>query len=69
MIGLYKTECTRTAVPHGGPDWAINDGEQPATGWVDWCNHRRLNSSLGYVSPDEHEAAHRAILNREPQPV
>jgi putative transposase len=69
VIGLYKTECIRTTVFHSGPYRTISDVEYATAGWVDWYNQRRLHSTLGYVSPDEYEAAHYATLNREPQPA
>ena len=69
VIGLYKTECIRTTVFHSGPYRTISDVEYATAGWVDWYNQRRLHSTLGYISPDECEAAHDATLNREPQPA
>jgi transposase InsO family protein len=69
IIGLFKTECLRTTVFHAGPYRTIADVEYATAGWVDWYNQRRLHSSLGYLSPVEHETAHYATLNREPQPA
>lgn len=69
MNGLYKTECIRTTVFHAGPCKALPDVEYATAGCLDWYNSRRLHSTLGYVPPAEHEAAHYAALNREPQPV
>ncbi len=69
VIGLYKTECVRSTVFHAGPYKTTADVEYATSGWVDWYNNRRLHSSLGYVAPAEHETAHYAALNREPQPV
>lgn len=69
VIGLFKTECIRTTVFHDQPFRTIADIEFATAGWIDWYNNRRLHSSLGYVPPVEHEAAHNAALNREPQPV
>ena len=65
IIGLFKTECLRTTVFHAGPYRTIADVEYATAGWVDWYNQRRLHSSLGYLSPVEHETAHLATLNRE----
>jgi putative transposase len=62
-------EPIRTTVFHSGPYRTISDVEYATAGWVDWYNQRRLHSTLGYVSPDEYEAAHYATLNREPQPA
>jgi transposase InsO family protein len=69
LIGLYKTECIRTTVFHAGPYRTIAEVEFATAGWVDWYNNRRLHSSLDYLTPVEHEAAHYATLTREPQPV
>ncbi len=67
--GLYKTECIRTTVFHDRPYKTIADVEYATAGWVDWYNQRRLHSSLGMMTPAEHENAHYATLNREPQPT
>ena len=69
VIGLFKTECIRTTVFHDGPYRSVHDVEYATAGWVDWYNHRRLHSSLGYLTPAEYEQAHYAALNREPEPV
>ena len=67
--GLYKAECIRTTVFHEGPYRNLADVEYGTSAWVDWYNTKRLHSTLGYVSPVAHEAAHYATLNREPQPA
>ncbi len=67
--GLYKAECIRTTVFHDGPYKTLADVEYATTGWVDWYNNRRLHGSLGHIPPIEHEQAHYAALNTEPQPV
>jgi len=40
--------------------------------WVDWFNNRRLHSQLGYVPPEEYEAAYYAHIQTSqpatPQP-
>jgi len=69
VIGLYKTECIRTAVFHAEPFRTVADVEYATAGWVDWYNQRRLHGTLGMLSPVEYEAAHYAALNREPQPT
>ena len=69
LIGLYKTECIATALFHHGPLKTLADLEYATAGWVDWYNHRRLHSSLGMLTPAEHEQAHYAALDTEPQPV
>ena len=40
--------------------------------WVDWYNNRRLHSILGYIPPNEFEAAYYAqpaALEPEPPPA
>jgi len=69
IIGLFKTEAIRTTVFHDGPFKTLADIEYATAGWVDWWNHRRLHSRLGMKTPVEHEQAHYAVLNREPQPI
>jgi len=54
VIGLYKTELVHWEGPWKGAD----DLELATLGWVDWFNHTRLHSSLGYRSPAEVEAEH-----------
>ena len=68
VIGLYKTECIRTTIFHAGPYRTIADVEYATAGWVDWYNHRRLHSSLGYHTPAEFEQAHYAALQPQEQP-
>lgn len=68
VIGLFKTECTRTTVLHAEPFRTVTDVENATAGWVDRYNNRRLPDSLGHVTPTEHEQAHYATLNRHPQP-
>ena len=55
--GLYKTELVRKQGPWRG----LEDLEFATLKWVDWYNHRRLFSALGYVPPAEYEASN----NRE----
>jgi len=50
-IGLYKAELIEPEGP-----WRHNEHVEFATlEWVDWYNHRRLHSSIGYVPPAEFE--------------
>jgi putative transposase len=57
-IGLYKTEAVGRISPFlTGPLKTIDDVEYPTMEWVDWYNNRRLHSRLGYIPPDEYEAA------------
>jgi putative transposase len=69
VIGLFKTECIHTTVFHYGPHKTIADVEYAAMGWVNWDNTRRLHSSIGFLTPLDHEAAYYAALTPEPQPV
>ncbi len=69
VIGLYKTECIRTTVFHDGPYKTIAEVEYATAAWAEWYNHSRLHGSLGMVTPVEHETAHYAALNPEPQPA
>jgi len=55
--GLYRMELVRRRRPWRG----LEDLEMLSLEWVDWYNHRRLFSALGYVSPAEYEASN----NRE----
>ncbi len=68
VIGLYKTECIRTTIFHGGPYRNIGDVEYATAGWVDWYNNRRLHSSLEMMTPVEFEQAHYATLTESRNP-
>jgi transposase InsO family protein len=68
IVGLYKTECIKPDVFHTGPLKTISDVEYATMAWVDWYNNDRLHSSLGYLPPAEHEAAHYAA-NTASQPA
>jgi putative transposase len=68
LIGLYKTECIRTTVFHTGAYKTLADVEYATAGWVDW-NNRRLHSTLGMLTPNEHEQAHYAALDPEVSPT
>ena len=50
--GLYKAELVYWEGPWRGAD----DLELATLGWVDWYNHTRIHSSLGYRPPAEVEA-------------
>jgi putative transposase len=69
LIGLYKTECIRTTVFHAGAFKTLADVEYATAGWTDWWNNRRLHSTLGMLTPDEHEQAHYAALDPEVSPT
>jgi len=51
VIGLYKTELVRRQGSWKG----LDDLEFATLEWVDWFNHRRLFSAIGYVPPAEYE--------------
>ncbi len=51
--GLYKAEL----VHRRGPWRGLEDLELATLEWVDWFNHRRLFSAIGYVPPAEYEAS------------
>ena len=36
---------------------SLEDLELATLEWVDWFNHRRLSSAIGYVPPAEYEAS------------
>lgn len=54
IIGLYKTEV----IHWQGPWRELGQVEYATLAWVDWFNHRRLLSSIGYLPPAELEAAY-----------
>ena len=43
-------------VERKGPWRGLDDLEYPTLEWVDWFNHSRLFSAIGYVPPAEYEA-------------
>jgi putative transposase len=69
IIGLFKTECIRTTIFHQGPYRSLVDIEYATAGWVDWWNNRRLHSSIGMITPTEHETAHYPANSSQIQPV
>lgn len=69
IIGLFKTECIRTAVFHEGPYRQLADVEFATAGWVVWWNNRRLHGTRGNLTPVEYERAYYEANVSEPQPV
>lgn len=53
-IGLYKTE----KINRRGPWKTLADVELATLEWVDWYNHERLHSAIGYSPPAEFEENH-----------
>jgi putative transposase len=51
-IGLYKTEL----IKQSGPWRSLGQVELATAEWVDWYNHTRLHSAIGYTPPDEYES-------------
>jgi len=63
--GLYKAELVYWEGPWRGAD----DLELATLGWVDWFNHTRIHSSLGYRTPAEIEAEHYRQTHAVEQPL
>ena len=52
-----------------GPWRGADDLELAALGWVDWFNHTRIHSSLGYLTPAQIEAEYYRHINAVEQPL
>ena len=65
--GLYKNECIKPE----GPIRTWAQAEYATAQWVDWYNHDRLHSTLGYRPPAEYEQAHydRLLAVLQPEPA
>ena len=63
--GLYKAELVYWEGPWRGAD----DLELATLGWVDWFNHTRIHSSLGYRTPAQIEAEYYRHINAVEQPL
>ena len=69
LSGVVRGKSRRTTLPdehaprpadlvhRRGPWRALEDLELATREWVDWFNHRRLSSAIGYVPPAEYEAS------------
>ena len=72
-IGLFKTEVISKDSPFRvHPARTVDDIEYATMEWIDWYNNRRLHSILGYIPPNEFEAAYYAqpaALQPEPPPA
>lgn len=63
--GLYKAEL----VYWEGPWRGVEDLELSTLGWVDWFNHTRLHSSLGYRTPAEIETEYHSHNHTAEHPL
>lgn len=59
IIGLFKTEVINFL----GPWKSVGQAEWETLKWVDWYNTERLQSAIGYVTPQEKEEAFFPDLN------
>lgn len=57
--GLFKTEVIR----RNGLRKNVDSVECAALEWVNWFNNQRLSSSIGYISPAQHETEYYDNLN------
>jgi putative transposase len=62
-IGLSKTEL----IKRRGPWRTLADVELGTAQWIEWYNARRLHSAIGYVPPNEYEAAYYATAHNSMQ--
>jgi hypothetical protein len=58
LTSLFKAECIRNPVLRGSGWRCIDDVELAVATYIDWYNHRRLHSEIGYVPPAEYETTH-----------
>ena len=58
--GLYKAELTHRRAP-----WKNRKSVKLATlKWIVWFNHKRLHSSIGYITPTKAEANYYSPLGK-----
>ena len=61
---------TKPSSSTGKDPWRGADDLEIATlGWVDWFNHTRFRSSLGYQTPAKIEAAYDRHTHADDQPL
>ena len=61
LNSLFKAQCIRNPVMRGsgwrGSGWrCIDDVELAVATYIDWYNHRRLHSEIGYLPPAEYRS-------------
>ncbi|MEV4974709.1 integrase core domain-containing protein [Streptomyces scopuliridis] len=62
--GSDLPETLRRLIEHQGPWRDADQVERAVVQWVGWYNTERLHSALGYLPPEEFEAAyHRSMTN------
>ena len=66
LNSIYKAELIRNLGPWNG----IDDLELATVEYIDWYNHHRLHSEIGYIPPVEHETNyHNTTPAQEPVSV
>ena len=69
-ISLSKNEAIRDDSPfRDGPLRRLGDVEWVTMAWVDWYNQHRQHSRIGYVSPEQYEAASSVDITTPAPPV
>ena len=65
LNSLFKAELVRNK----GPWRDITHLEIAVAEWVDWYNHRRLHSEIGYLPPTEYERVNAVKTQPEPATI
>ena len=65
VVGLYKNECVKI----DGPFRTVDELELATLSWVHWFNHKRLHSSIGYLTPVEAEQEYYRPTTPRQQPL
>ena len=64
VMGMYENEAIAKNSPFNiGPLKTLADVEELTFDWFDWCNNRRLYSTLDYLPPAKYEANYCAETN------